>query len=66
MSVAKTQTERFGANPFAIEGPIVAGSGIPGPNFTLGSVCWGDAEAEWVYCQLVLASQTTLQPGQWF
>ncbi|WP_028747988.1 hypothetical protein [Rhizobium mesoamericanum] len=65
MSVAKTQTERFGANPFVVEGPIVAGSGIPAPNFTLGSVCWGDAEAEWVYCQLVLASQTTLQPGQW-
>ncbi|MDQ0558689.1 hypothetical protein QO004_000464 [Rhizobium mesoamericanum] len=65
MSVARTQTERFGANPFVVEGPIVAGSGIPGPNFTLGSVCWGDAEAEWVYCQLVLASQTTLQPGQW-
>ncbi|NTJ63535.1 hypothetical protein G6M50_38100 [Agrobacterium rhizogenes] len=65
MAVARTQTERFGAQPFNIEGPIVAGSGIPGPNFTLGSLAWGDAEAEWVYCKLVLASQTTLQPGMW-
>lgn len=65
MTVARTQTERFGANPFLVDGPIVGGSGVPAFNFTLGSVCWGDAEAEWVYCQLTLASQTTLQPGMW-
>ncbi|MEF0939627.1 hypothetical protein [Rhizobium sp. BR 362] len=65
MAVARTQTERFGANPFQVDGPFVSGSGIPGPNFTLGSLAWGDAEAEWVYCKLVLASQTTLQPGMW-
>ncbi|AVA22473.1 hypothetical protein [Rhizobium sp. NXC24] len=65
MSVATSQTERFGANPFVVEGPIVAGSGIPGPNFSLGSVSWGPSEAEWVYCKLTLASTTTMQPGQW-
>lgn len=65
MTVSRMQTANFGANPFAIEGPIVSGSGIPGPNFTLGDVSWGDAEAEWVYCKLVLASTTTMQPGQW-
>lgn len=66
MTVARTQTERFGANPFNVEGPIVLGSGIPGPNFTLGSLAWGDAESEWVYCKLTLASTTTLTPGLWF
>ncbi|WP_029874391.1 hypothetical protein [Rhizobium leguminosarum] len=66
MSVASIQSDRLGANPFVVEGPIVSGSGIPGPNFSLGAVAGGDRESEWVYCQLVLASQTTLQPGQWF
>ncbi|MBY5624445.1 hypothetical protein [Rhizobium leguminosarum] len=66
MTIAISQTDRLGANPFVVEGPIVSGSGIPGPNFSLGSVAGGDRESEWVYCQLVLASQTTLQPGQWF
>ncbi|RXT18765.1 hypothetical protein B5P46_28145 [Rhizobium leguminosarum] len=66
MSIATIQTDRLGANPFVVEGPIVSGSGIPGPNFSLGAVAGGDRESEWVYCQLVLASQTTLQPGQWF
>ncbi|MBY5621947.1 hypothetical protein [Rhizobium leguminosarum] len=66
MSVASIQSDRLGANPFVVEGPIVSGSGIPGPNFSLGTVAGGDRESEWVYCQLVLASQTTLQPGQWF
>ncbi|MBX5130127.1 hypothetical protein HJB53_26940 [Rhizobium lentis] len=66
MTIAISQTDRLGANPFVVEGPIVAGSGIPGPNFALGAVAGGDRESEWVYCQLVLASQTTLQPGQWF
>jgi hypothetical protein len=66
MSVATIQSDRLGANPFVVEGPIVSGSGIPGPNFSLGAVAGGDRESEWVYCQLVLASQTTLQPGQWF
>ncbi|ANP84589.1 hypothetical protein [Rhizobium leguminosarum] len=66
MSIASIQSDRLGANPFVVEGPIVSGSGIPGPNFSLGAVAGGDRESEWVYCQLVLASQTTLQPGQWF
>ncbi|MBB3745000.1 hypothetical protein FHX10_004537 [Rhizobium sp. BK591] len=66
MTIATSQIDRLGANPFVVEGPIVAGSGIPGPNFALGSVSGGTKESEWVYCQLVLASQTTLQPGQWF
>ncbi|MBX5029758.1 hypothetical protein [Rhizobium lentis] len=66
MTIAISQTDRLGANPFVVEGPIVSGSGIPGPNFALGAVAGGDRESEWVYCQLVLASQTTLQPGQWF
>jgi len=66
MSVATIQSDRLGANPFVVEGPIVSGSGIPGPNFSLGAIAGGDRESEWVYCQLVLASQTTLQPGQWF
>ncbi|MGG7578858.1 hypothetical protein [Rhizobium sp. Nf11,1] len=66
MTIAISQTDRLGANPFVVEGPIVAGSGIPGPNFALGAIAGGDRESEWVYCQLVLASQTTLQPGQWF
>jgi hypothetical protein len=65
MAVARTQTERFGANVFNVEGPIVLGSGIPAPNYTLGSLAWGDAEAEWVYCKLTLAGTTTLQPGMW-
>ncbi|MBY3066270.1 hypothetical protein HFO74_23105 [Rhizobium laguerreae] len=66
MTIAISQTDRLGANPFVVEGPIVPGSGVPGPNFSLGTVAGGDRESEWVYCQLVLASQTTLQPGQWF
>ncbi|MBY3363952.1 hypothetical protein RWK44_31835 [Rhizobium sp. 25PS6] len=66
MSIASIQSDRLGANPFVVEGPIVPGSGVPGPNFSLGTVAGGDRESEWVYCQLVLASQTTLQPGQWF
>ncbi|UWM76534.1 hypothetical protein N1937_04650 [Rhizobium sp. WSM4643] len=66
MSIATIQSDRLGANPFVVEGPIVSGSGIPSPNFSLGAVAGGDRESEWVYCQLVLASQTTLQPGQWF
>ncbi|MBX4940990.1 MULTISPECIES: hypothetical protein [Rhizobium] len=66
MSIATSQTDRLGANPFVVEGPIVAGSGIPGPTFSLGATALGAKEAEWVYCKLVLASTTTLQPGQWF
>lgn len=66
MTIATSQTDRLGANPFVVEGPIVSGSGIPGPMFTLGTIAWGAKEAEWVYVKLVLASTTTLQPGQWF
>ncbi|ANM10392.1 MULTISPECIES: hypothetical protein [unclassified Rhizobium] len=66
MSIATSQTDRLGANPFVVDGPFVPGSGVPAPQFALGSIAGGDRESEWVYCQLVLASQTTLQPGQWF
>jgi hypothetical protein len=66
MSIAKIQTANFGANPFAIEGPFGAtGTGIPAPNFTLGSISWGDSEAEWVYVKLTLSGTTTMQPGLW-
>jgi hypothetical protein len=65
MTVATSQTERFGANPFTIDGPIVLGSGIPSFNFTVGSLAWGPMEAEWVYCSLVLGGSTTMQPGMW-
>lgn len=64
MSVATAQTANFGANPFIIDGPIVSGTGVLGPQFKLGTVSWGESEAEWVYCKLTLASTTTLQPGQ--
>lgn len=63
MAVATFQVDRFGANPFALEGPIVAGSGTLGPQFTLGDVTDGNAAAEWVYCKLTLASTTTLNVG---
>ncbi|TBY54530.1 hypothetical protein E0H59_13670 [Rhizobium leguminosarum bv. viciae] len=66
MTIATSQTDRLGANPFVVDGPIVSGSGIPGPNFSLGAVSGGTKESEWVFCKLVLASTTTLQPGQWF
>ena len=65
MTVATSQTERLGANPFVIDGPFVAGSGYPAPNFALGTIAWGPSEAEWVYVKLVLASTTTMQPGMW-
>ena len=41
MSIATIQSDRLGANPFVVEGPIVSGSGIPGPNFALGAVAGG-------------------------
>ncbi|HWU63574.1 MAG TPA: hypothetical protein VN112_16265 [Ensifer sp.] len=66
MTIARIAQSTIGANPFMVEGPIVAGSGIPGPNFRLGTVIPGEAEAEFVYVKLVLASQTTLSPGQAF
>ncbi|MCV9942995.1 hypothetical protein [Rhizobium sp. BT-175] len=66
MSIATFQTDRLGANPFVVDGPFVPGSGVPSPQFALGSSTLGDREAEFVFCRLVLASQTTLQPGQWF
>ncbi len=66
MTIATSQTERMGANPFVVEGPIVPGSGVLGPQFSLGTLCWGPREAEWVYTKLTLGSTTTLQPGMWF
>lgn len=68
MTIAKVQTGNIGANPFSIEGPFpstVTGSGLPGPNFTLGYVSYGDSEAEWVYCKMTLAGTTTITPGMW-
>lgn len=63
MSVATFQGDRFGANPFAVEGPIVAGSGTLGPQFSLGVVTDGNAGSEWIYCKLTLGSTTTLNVG---
>lgn len=63
MTVASIQIDRMGANPFAIEGPVVLGSGVIAPQFKLGEVTDGDAGAEWIYCKLVLASITTLGVG---
>jgi hypothetical protein len=66
MTVVTAQTGNFGANPFVVDGPIVGGTGVLGPQFKLGSVTWGESGAEWVYCKLTLASTTTLQPGLFF
>jgi hypothetical protein len=64
MTVATFQTAYFGSNPFVLEGPIVAGSGVLGPQFKPGHVAYGDSETEYVYCKLVLGAATTLIPGQ--
>jgi hypothetical protein len=73
MTVALYQTADFGANPFNLDGPVnltagVSGQGIVLPQFKPGHTAFGDCESEYVYCKLVLASATTLTPGdlyQW-
>lgn len=71
MTVIRYQTAIDGANPFNLDGPIgtVAGASKDGvfvPQFKAGHVSYGDSEAELVYCKLVLASATTLTPGDWY
>lgn len=55
-----------GANPFALEGPVTAGTGQLGPQQKPGNVASaeGDCGSEFVYCKLVLGSTTTLADGQ--
>lgn len=63
MTIATSQTDVLGANPFDIEGPITSGSGYPAPNFALGTVVRGPSEATWVYCKYVPAGTVTMAPG---
>ena len=64
MTVARYNTSDFGANPFSYDIASVSGTGSLVPQFKLGHVTWGDAEAEWVYVKLTLGSTTNLLPGQ--
>ena len=64
MTITTYNTADFGANPYVLDGPAALGSGVIVTNFKLGHVSWGDSEAEYVYCKLVLAAATTLIPGQ--
>lgn len=66
MANTTRQTGLPGCNPFALEGPIVAGSGHPAPNFRPGafSPAAGDSGGEFQYCILTLASTTSLTDGQ--
>lgn len=65
MTVATLQTQWFGANPFSVDTSIAA-SGIIVPQFKLGSVTWGDAESEFVYCKYTSVSNQVLSPGLLF
>lgn len=57
-----------GANPCIASGPVPSagntGSGIPFPNFRVGTILNGSEATEFVLCKLVLASITDLLPGQ--
>jgi hypothetical protein len=66
MTVATFQTAIFGAQPFnQIDGPTgTTGTGTILPQFAPGHVAYGDMGSEYTYCKLVLASATTLLPGQ--
>lgn len=65
MTIATFQTAIFGCDPKVLEGPSgTTGTGTISPQFQLGHVAYGDAGSEYTYCKLVLASATTLLPGQ--
>jgi hypothetical protein len=66
MSLSVSQFTEAGANPFAVDGPVsgVTGTSIPLPQIKPGTTAIGDCEATYVYAKLVLASTTTLVPGQ--
>lgn len=67
MTTTTFQNELPGANPFKLDGPSVAGSGVPLPQFKPGTtVALGDAGAEFIYVSLTLGSTTTLTDGQVF
>jgi hypothetical protein len=66
MTVATFQTAIDGVNPFVVEGPAVAGSGVIVPQYRLGHVAYGDAETEWVYCKYTSVSNQVLSPGLLF
>ncbi|WP_342714445.1 hypothetical protein AAFG22_14815 [Bradyrhizobium sp. B024] len=66
MTVATFITVNDGINPFTAEGPAVAGSGVVVPQFRLGHVAYGDAEAEFVYCKYTSVSNQVLSPGLLF
>lgn len=66
MTIATFQTDRFGGNPFAVDGSSVLGSGVIVPQFKYGVVSYGDGEAEWVYCKYTSVANLTLLPGTLF
>lgn len=66
MTVVTFNTVNDGVNPFTAEGPAVAGSGVIVPQFRLGHVAYGDAEAEFVYCKYTSVSNQVLSPGLLF
>jgi hypothetical protein len=63
MTISRYQTLNFGCNPGVLD-LALTGSGTIQPQFKPGHVSYGDCEAEWVYCKLVLASTTDVLPGQ--
>lgn len=61
----QTQFELPGSNPFKLDGPVLAGSGVPLPQFRVGTaISLGDAGAEYIYCAITLGGVTTLKDGQ--
>lgn len=66
MTVATIQTAMFGADPFNVDVTQASGSGIILPQFKLGSLTWGDAESEFIYCKYTSVSNLNLVPGLLF
>lgn len=66
MTVATLNTSTFGANVFGVDTGAVSGSGLILPNIRLGTVAWGDAELEAVYCKYTSVSNQVLSPGLLF
>jgi hypothetical protein len=64
MTTSSFQFGIAGSSPFVLDGPAVAGSGVPLPQIKPGTVTYGDNEGEFVYCKLTLGSTTTLTDGQ--